>query len=115
MSPFGAAATALGVLSAASIAGFSSPSYPFSPEPAIVVMIFVGRSTRRIRSLCESATMMSPSGAMATPSGVSSCATIAGPLSPENPDPRSWLPATGSLYDVRGSIRRITSLFESAK
>ena len=29
----------------------------------------VGRSTRRMRSLCESATMRSPSGAMLTPSG----------------------------------------------
>ena len=63
----------------------------------MVVMMPVGRSTRRMRSLCESATMRSPSGAIATPSGVSSCATIAGPLSPEKPVPRSWLPATGSI------------------
>ena len=49
----------------------------------------VGRSTRRMRSLCESAMTRSPSGAIATPSGVSSCATMAGPLSPENPVPRS--------------------------
>ena len=38
------------------------------------------RSTRRMRSLCESATIRSPSGAIATPSGVSSCARVAGPV-----------------------------------
>ena len=54
----------------------------------------VGLSTRRMRSLWESATIRSPSGAIATPSGVSSCASVASPSSPEKPVPRSLLPAT---------------------
>ena len=115
MSPLDAAATAFGVLSAASVAGLSSPSYPFSPDPAIVVMMPVGRSTRRIRSLCESAMSKSLSGAMATPSGVSSWASVASPSSPEKPVPRSLFPTTVVMIRLPASIRRMTSLFESAK
>src|SRR4029453_5177271 len=75
-------------------------------------MILVARSTRRIRSLWESATIKSPSGARATPSGVSSWALMARPSSPENP--LFPLPTTVDT-DARRSNRSMTWLFESAK
>ena len=81
---------------------------------AMVMMMDVCLSMRRMRSLRASATIRSPSGAMATPSGVSSCARVATPKSPENPVPCALSPTTVVML-LFGSMRLMTWLFESAK
>ena len=74
----------------------------------MVMISPVSRSIRRTRWLCESATMRSPSGAMATPSGVFSCAAVAGPKSPEKPAPSELLPTTVVMLRLAASMRRMT-------
>src|SRR4051794_18298482 len=95
--PSAVADTAVGLASAAAVAGPPSPENPNVPVPAAVVITPVG-DTRRIRLFAWSATRKPPSGVAATPTGKNSPAAVAGPPSPENvPAP---VPATVKMLLV---------------
>jgi hypothetical protein len=91
MLPSGSVAMPRGAAICAAEASPPSPEKPNVPVPATVVIIPFGE-TRRIRWLLVSASTMLPSGSSATPCTRFSCALVAGPPSPENPE--EAVPAT---------------------
>lgn len=72
--------------SKAALAGPLSPSFPYVPVPATVVMIPVPPSTRRIRLFLLSPMKMLPSASTVTFHGSLSNALTAGPPSPLQPN-----------------------------
>ena len=90
-SPAALMARPKGPLSSAEVAGPPSPEYPEVPLPAKVLMIPDG-VTSRMTVLPASDINISPFESNATPSGSWSCASVAGPPLPVEPDSPS--PAT---------------------
>ena len=76
----------------AAVAGPPSPAETKSPLPAMVVMMPVTGSTRRMRLLLTSAMKSLPTPSVATPSGNPRLADVAGPPSPLKPMPPSKMP-----------------------
>src|SRR5207248_223186 len=104
--PSAVAATPLGKLSWAAVAGPPSPEKPDVPLPATVVIV-PADETRRMRLLLKSAIRKPPSAVAATPEGALSWAAVAGPPSPEKPDVP--LPATVVIVPA-GETRRMLLL-----
>src|SRR2546430_2859727 len=109
--PVVSTATPEGFDKGAEVAGPPSPLLPNVPLPAMVVMIPVAASTRRILILLESAIKTFPALSTATADGLLNSADVAGPPSPLKPPPQQlpwWpFPATVVITWVAASTRRI--------
>src|SRR5579884_2100649 len=85
------------LLNFAFLAGPSSPPYPFSPVPAIVVMMPL-LSILRTRWPMYSARKRLPERSKSTANGICSFASRAGPPSPPSPSP-----ATSTIFSARAA------------